>query len=53
MIIGYTQGAFDMFHIGHLNLIHKARKQYDKLIVGVNFDALIVSYKQKWTVVPQ
>jgi len=52
MIIGYTQGTFDMFHIGHLNLLQNARQQCDYLIVGVNDDALVVSYKDKKPIVP-
>ena len=50
---GYTQGVFDMFHIGHLNLINNARKYCDKLIVGVNSDRLVEEYKCKKTVIPE
>ena len=52
MIIGYTQGTFDMFHIGHLNLIRNAKAKCDYLIVGVNSDALVNSYKNKAAIVP-
>ena len=51
--LGYTQGAFDMFHIGHLNLLKNAKTQCDKLIVGVNTDNLICKYKNKHTVIKQ
>jgi glycerol-3-phosphate cytidylyltransferase len=50
--IGFTQGTFDMFHIGHLNLLKNARRQCDYLIVGVNTDELVESYKGKSTIVP-
>ena len=51
-VIGYTQGTFDMFHIGHLNLIRNAKMHFDYLIVGVNADALVESYKHKKPIVP-
>ena len=47
--IGYTQGAYDLFHIGHLNLLNNAKKQCDYLIVGINSDRLIADYKNKQT----
>lgn len=47
--IGYTQGTFDLFHIGHLNLINNAKKYCEYLIVGVNSDELVMNYKNKKT----
>ena len=49
--IGYTQGTFDMFHIGHLNLLHQAKELCEELIVGVNTDQLVSDYKHKQPVV--
>ena len=51
-VIGYTQETYDMFHIGHLNLIKNAKKHCDYLVVGVNTDELVESYKNKRPIVP-
>ncbi len=51
MQVGYTSGVYDLFHIGHLNLLKNAKGLCDKLIVGVTVDEL-VSYKNKKAVIP-
>ena len=51
MKIGYTTGVYDLFHIGHLNLLKNAKGLCDKLVVGVTTDEL-VSYKNKKSVIP-
>lgn len=52
MTIGYTTGAFDLFHVGHLNILKKARQMCDVLIVGVTTDNFIYKYKQKKPIIP-
>lgn len=51
MIIGYTTGVYDLFHIGHLNLLKNAKGMCDKLIVGVTVDDLVL-YKGKRAMIP-
>lgn len=52
MIIGYTTGVFDLFHIGHLNILRKAKQNCDKLVVGVTTDELLRKYKNKNPIIP-
>ena len=51
MIIGYTTGGYDLFHIGHLNLLKNAKGMCDKLVVGVTVDGL-VEYKGQSAMLP-
>lgn len=51
MKIGFTSGVFDLFHIGHLNIIKKAKKNCDFLIVAVTNDNLAFKLKNKKPVI--
>lgn len=51
MIIGFTDGVYDMFHVGHLNMIREAKKRCDYLIVGVHSDEIVEGYKHRKTII--
>ena len=50
--IGYTTGVYDMFHIGHLNILKRAKEQCEFLVVGVSTDELVRDYKNKTPIIP-
>ena len=52
MIIGYTAGVYDLFHIGHLNVLRAAKVLCDRLIVAVSTDELVVEMKGKTPIIP-
>ena len=52
MLIGYTTGVYDLFHVGHLNLLRNAKSMCDKLVVGVTTDDLMLEYKKRDPIIP-
>ena len=52
MVRVFTSGSFDLFHVGHLNLLERSAKLGDELIVGVSTDELIEKYKGMKPIIP-
>ncbi|MBQ1406592.1 MAG: adenylyltransferase/cytidyltransferase family protein [Eubacterium sp.] len=50
--VGLLMGVFDMYHIGHLNLIKRAKEQCEFLRIAVLSDELVMKFKQKYPVIP-
>lgn len=50
--IGYTTGTFDLFHVGHLNILEKAKENCEYLVVGVSTDELVKEYKGEFPIIP-
>lgn len=50
--VGYTTGVYDLFHIGHLNVLKNAKEQCEYLIVGVSTDELVQKEKNKTPIIP-
>ena len=51
--IGYTDGVYDLFHVGHLNMIQTAKEKCEYLIVGIHGDDVVKSYKDHSPIIPE
>ena len=51
-VVGYASGVFDMFHVGHLNILRRARLDCDYLIAGVVVDEVVEQIKNQRPIVP-
>lgn len=51
-VVGYVPGAWDMFHIGHLNILKRARENCDWLVAGVVTDETLFAMKNKYPIIP-
>ena len=51
-IVGFTAGVYDLFHVGHLNLLERARERCDFLRVGVISDEICQVLKKKTPIIP-
>lgn len=51
-VVGYVPGAWDMFHIGHLNILKRARENCDWLVAGVVTDETLFGMKGKYPIIP-
>lgn len=49
--IGYTDGVYDLFHVGHLNMINTAKQNCEYLIVGVHGDEVVKAYKHRMPII--
>ena len=51
--IGYTDGVYDLFHVGHLNMVNYAKEHCEYLIVGVHGDEVVKGYKNHYPIIPE
>lgn len=51
--IGYTDGVYDLFHVGHLNMINTAKEHCEYLIVGVHGDQVVKEYKHHFPIIDE
>lgn len=51
-VVGYAPGAYDMFHVGHLNILRRAREHCDRLIAGVVTDEVLMAIKGQPPIIP-